>query len=107
MLAYSIKKIRIKVTPAQKLEYAKLMVNEGYSTNQIIELSGACSSAVAHWKKQYAAELEGNIQPNKMPLAPLERGIQELEKQLKSAQKDNEILKKATAFFIRDNPALL
>jgi len=83
------------------------MVNEGYSTNQIIELSGACSSAVTGWKKQYAAELEGNIQPNKRPLDPLERRIQELEKQLKSAKKDNEILKKATAFFIRDNPALL
>ena len=75
------------------------MVNEGYSTNQIIELSGACSSAVARWKKEYSAELEGNIQPKKMPLDPLERRIQELEKQLKSAQKDNEILKKAVAFF--------
>ena len=107
MMTNSIKKVRIKVTPAQKLEYAKLMVDEGYSANQIIELSGACSSAVARWKKQYLAELEGDIQPNKTALDPLERRIQELEKQLKSAKKDNEILKKATAFFIRDNPALL
>jgi len=83
------------------------MVNEGYSTNQIIEHSGASSSAVARWKKQYAAELEGNIQPNKTPLDPLKRHIQEFEKQLKSAKKDNEILKKATAFFIRDNPDFL
>ena len=30
MMTDSIKKIRIKVTPAQKLEYEKLMVNEGY-----------------------------------------------------------------------------
>ena len=107
MMTNSIKKVRIKVTPAQKLEYAKLMVDEGYSANQIIEISGACSSAVARWKKQYLAELKGDIQPNKTALDPLERRIQELEKQLKSAKKDNEILKKATAFFIRDNPALL
>jgi len=32
--------------------------------------------------------------------------IQELEKQLKRAKRDNEILKKAAAFFIRDNPSL-
>ena len=102
-----IKKTRIKITPAQKLEYAKLMVDEDYSVKQIIELSGACSSAVARWKKQYLSELEGVVQSNKTALDPQERRIQKLEKQLKSARKDNEILKKATAFFIRDNPALL
>jgi transposase len=102
-----IKKTRIKITPAQKLEYAKLMVDEDYSVKQIIELSGACSSAVARWKKQHLSELEGVVQSNKTALDPQERRIQKLEKQLKSARKDNEILKKATAFFIRDNPALL
>ena len=50
-MANSIRKIRTKFTSAQKLEYAKLMVNENYSNNQIIELSGASSSAVVRWKK--------------------------------------------------------
>ena len=39
-------------------------------------------------------------------LDPQLRRIQELEKQLAEARKDTELLKKATAFFIRDNPAL-
>jgi transposase len=102
----STRKIRIKFTAAQKLEYAKLMVEEGYSNNQIIELSGASSSAVVRWKKQYLAEKSGEISPNLVALDPQIRRIQELENQLAEAQKDNEILKKATAFFIRDNPAL-
>ena len=102
----STRKSRIKFTSAQKLEYAKLMVDENYSNNQIIELSGASSSAVVRWKKQYLAEKSGEISPNKVALDPLVRRIQELEGQLVEAQKDNEILKKATAFFIRDNPAL-
>lgn len=102
----STRKIRIKFTPAQKLEYAKLMVEESYSNNQIIELSGASSSAVVRWKKQYLAEQSGEISPNLLALDPQVRRIQELERQLADAQKDNEILKKATAFFIRDNPAL-
>ena len=102
----STRKIRIKFTSAQKLEYAKLMVEENYSNNQIIELSGASSSAVVRWKKQYSAELLGETSSNLVALDPQVRRIQELEKQLAEAQKDNEILKKATAFFIRDNPAL-
>ena len=39
-------KPRITVSPDQKLEYAKLMVDEGYTNQQVIEISGAYSSAV-------------------------------------------------------------
>jgi transposase len=102
----SDRKIRIKFTSAQKLEYAKLMVEESYSNNQIIELSGASSSAVVRWKKQYLAKKSGETLPNLVALDPRIRRIQELEDQLAEAKKDNDILKKATAFFIRDNPAL-
>ena len=53
------RKARIKFTPSQKLEYAKLMVEENYSNNQIIELSDASPSAVVRWEKQYIAEQSG------------------------------------------------
>lgn len=46
-------KNRIKVTKEQKLEFAKLMVDDGYSVSQIMEISGACESAVSRWKRQY------------------------------------------------------
>ncbi|MFT6266681.1 MAG: transposase [Oleiphilaceae bacterium] len=46
----SDRKTRIKFTSAQKLEYAKLMVEESYSNNQIIGLSGSSSSAMVRWK---------------------------------------------------------
>jgi len=102
----SIRKDRANLTPAQRLEYAKLMVDENYSNNQIMELSGASSSAVVRWKKQYLDERKGKVSPDKTALDPQLRRIQELEKQLAEARKDTELLKKATAFFIRDNPAL-
>ena len=38
-------------TPAQKREYAKLMVAEGYSNKSVQELSGACQSAISRWKR--------------------------------------------------------
>lgn len=89
----------------QKREYAKLMVHEGYSNQEIERISGACKSAIGRWKKQYQEELSG-ITPKGSALTPEHQRIQALEKQLKRAQRDNEILKKATAFFIRDNRSL-
>jgi transposase len=101
-----IRKERVSVTPAQKLEYVKLMVDEGYSNQQIMDMSGVGATAVIRWKRQYQKELKGDVPNNKVALDPQNRRIQELEKQLAQAQRDNVLLKKATAFFIRDNPAL-
>jgi len=100
------RKIRKNFTPAQKLEYAKLMVVEDYSNQQVIELSGAGATAVSRWKRQYLAEQRGEVAEGKIALDSDKRRIQELEKQLAASKMDVVLLKKATAFFIRDNPAL-
>lgn len=44
------RKIRVNISPSQKLEYAKLMVEEGYTNKLIRNISGACSSAISRWK---------------------------------------------------------
>jgi transposase len=100
------RKTRAKLTPDQKLEYAKLLVEENYTNQQIIELSGAGPTAVSRWKKQYLAEQRGEVVGGKTALNADKRRIQELEKQLADSKMDVVLLKKATAFFIRDNPAL-
>lgn len=46
-----IRKERINLTSAQKLEYAKLMVEEIYSNKAIMELSGVGATAVSRWKR--------------------------------------------------------
>jgi transposase len=51
-------------------------------------------------------ELSGHTPEGISALTLEQQRIQSLEKQLKRAQRDNEILKKATAFFIRDNQRL-
>ena len=51
------RKQRLSFTKEQKLDYAKLMVNEGYTNQQIIEISGAGSTAISRWKKQYLEEI--------------------------------------------------
>jgi transposase len=93
-------------TPEQRLDYAKLMVTEGYTNQQVMEISGAGPSAVTRWKKQYLDELEGKTPEGKKAFTADQQTIQALEKQLWRAKRDNEILKKATAFFVRDNSNL-
>jgi len=87
----------------QKREYAKLMVEEGYSNKAVQELSGACGSAIVRWKRQYLEEQSGCTPVGRKALTPDHQRIQELEKQLARAKRDNDILKKAAAFFIREN----
>jgi transposase len=102
----SNRKVRKAVTPDQRLEYAKLMVEEQYTNQQVMDLSGAGATAVSRWKKQYIAEQQGDISTTKVALDSDKRRIQVLEKQLADSKRDVALLKKATAFFIRDNPAL-
>ena len=99
------RKERVSFTPEQRQHYAKLMVEENYSNKKIMEISGAGASAVTRWKKQYREELAGKTPQGKAFTAEHQR-IQELEKQLRQAKRDNEILKKAAAFFARENSAL-
>lgn len=100
------RKSKVTLSAQQKLEYAKLMVEEGYTNKQIEEISGAGKSAVSRWKQQYLSELDGKSPENVQALTPEQQRIQSLEKQLQRALRDNEILKKATTFFIRDNQNL-
>jgi transposase len=100
------RKEKVVLSPKQKLEYAKLMIEDGYTNKQIEEMSGAGKSAVSRWKVQYLAELQGTTPVNVKALTEEQRKIQLLESQLKQALRDNDILKKAAAFFIRDNQNL-
>lgn len=47
------RKDRVTLTELQKLEYAKMMIEDGYTNQQIQEISGACSSAVVRWKLKW------------------------------------------------------
>jgi transposase len=100
------RKTGAKLTPDQKLEYVKLMVEEHYTNQQIIDLSAADPTVLSRAKKPFLAEQQGEVVVGKTPLNAAKRRIQKLKKQLADSKMDVVLLKKATAFFIRDNPAL-
>lgn len=97
------RKPRLTFSLEQRLDYAKLMVNEDYSIKQVMDISGAGPTAVARWKKQYLEELAGKTPDSKNALTTEHQEIQLLKKQLWRAQRDNEILKKAAAILIRED----
>lgn len=101
-----IRKQRVNFSVEQKLEYAKLMINEGYTNKQVMELSGAGATAISRWKKQYLEEINGQTPQGKKALTIEQQKIQELEKRLWRAKRDNDILKKAAAFFARESSTL-
>ncbi len=80
-------KQRQRFSSVQRREYAKLMVDEGYSNQEVEEISGASSSAVSRWKARYLGELSG-ITSQTSAITPEHKRIQELEKQLKRAQRE-------------------
>ena len=100
------RKERLSYTAKQKCEYARLMVEEHYSNQQIMDISGAGAAAVARWKKQFLAEQRGEFTQGKVPLDADKRLIEELKKELAESREDVRLLKKVTALFIRDNPNL-
>ena len=106
MTSKPTRKARVSFTVEQKLDYAKLMVEDNYTIQQIMDISGAGSTAVSRWKKQYLSELKGETPSDKKALTAEQQKLQSLERQLWRAKRDNEILKKAAAFFIRENKDL-
>ena len=80
------------------MEYAKFMVEEGYSNKQVQEISEASESAISRWKKQYKEELTGHTPDNKTVITLEQQRIQELEKQRWRAHRDSGILKKPLLF---------
>jgi transposase len=93
-----IRKTRKEFTPDQRLEFAKLMVEDKYTNQQVMDLSGAGATAVSRWKSQYLAEQRGEIFQGKVALDSDKRRIQVLEKQLADSKRDVVLLKNKRPF---------
>ena len=90
MTQVKTRKQRVMFSVEQKLDYVKLMVNEGYTNKQIIEISGTGPTAVARWKKQYLAELDGHTPISGKAMTPEQQEIQSLKKQIWRAKRECE-----------------
>ena len=96
-----MKKQRRTFDPSYKLQVVRMIVDQGLTVTQVCQDQKLGETAVRRWISQYEAELKGLPGIGK-PLTAEQQRIRQLEAELRQLKQDNEILKKASAFFARE-----
>ena len=84
-----------------KLEVARMVRDQGVSISEVCRSMDLGESTVHRWVTQYDAERAGGAGVGK-PLTADQQRIRQLELENRRLKEDNEILKKASAFFARE-----
>lgn len=84
-----------------KLQVVQMIKDQGLSVAQVCGDMSLGETAVRRWLRQYEAEQLGHCGIGK-PLTAEQQRIRQLEVQIRQLKQDNEILKKASAFFARE-----
>ena len=92
---------RNKYDPEFKREAVRLAIRSDKSAAQIARDLGIHPHLLYAWKNQLKSDPEFAF-PGKGKLSPYEEKIQELEKRLRDAEEERDILKKALGFFARE-----
>lgn len=86
---------------AFKLQVVKMIQEQGLSVTQVCQEFKLGETAVRRWLRQVQAEQSGQPGIGK-PLTPDQQRIRQLEQENRQLRADNELLKKASAFFARE-----
>jgi transposase len=84
-----------------KLKVVQLIKDQGLSVSQVCQDMNLGETAVRRWLRQVDAELAGKTGIGK-PLTAEQQRIRQLEAENRQLRLDNDILKKASAFFARE-----
>src|SRR6266516_626724 len=83
-----------------KIAAAKLVTEQGYSPKQAAASLGVHTNTLQYWVKVYGQKPQQQAET----IETLRLRVRELEKQNQRLLMEKEILKKATAFFAREQP---
>jgi transposase len=92
---------RRKFDTSFKLKVVQMIKEQGLSVGQICRDMKVGETAVRRWLAQYDAEQLGQAGIGK-PLTAEQQRIRQLESENRRLQSDNDLLKKASAFFARE-----
>lgn len=92
---------RNRFDDSYKLEVVKMVKDQGLTVPQVCQDQNLGETAVRRWIRQYDAEQLGQAGIGK-PLTAEQQRIRQLEQENMQLKTDNDILKKATAFFARE-----
>lgn len=87
--------------PDFKLQVVQMITEHGLSITQVCRDMNLGETAVRRWLKQFSAEQSGQAGIGK-PLTTEQRRIRQLEMENRQLRQDNDLLKKASAFFARE-----
>lgn len=95
------KRTRRAFDAAFKLQVVQMIRDQGLSVGQVCRDMDLVESAVRRWIEQFDEEAAGRPGIGK-PLTAEQQRIRQLEAENRQLKSDNEILKKASAFFARE-----
>jgi transposase len=84
-----------------KRQVVQMIKDQGISINQVCQDMKLGETAVRRWIKQVESELSGGRGIGK-PLTAEQQKIRQLEAEVRQLKVDNDLLKKASAFFARE-----
>lgn len=96
-----MKQERRSFDAAFKLQVVKMVQDQGLTVAQVCQELKLGETAVRRWLKQVEAEQNGHAGIGK-PVTPDQQRIRQLELENRQLRADNELLKKASAFFARE-----
>ena len=96
------KRNRQKFTTEFKNDAIKLVVEQGYSCNEVGRRLGINSSNVSRWVREYRQETDPPADGS-TSRSELEAEVKRLRKENQRLQMEREILKKAAAFFAKES----
>jgi transposase len=97
----SKKRARRSFTEEFKRDAVRLVVIEGYSFQRAAEAVGVSSRSLREWHEKYAPASETCGQD--ATFQQLQDELKRVRKQLRQAELEREILKKATAYFAKES----
>src|SRR4051794_28615547 len=96
-----MKKQRRTVDPGVKLEVVRMIKEQGLSVRHVSQSVDVGQTAIRRWLTQYEAEVNGKPGIGN-PLTAEQQRIRQLENENRQLRSDVDVLKKASAFFVRE-----
>jgi len=93
---------RVKYTKEFKQDAVKLVIEQGYSANEVGRRLGIGQSNVSRWVREYRRGQRESAR-GEIPRKELEAEVRRLKKENQRLQMEREILKKAAAFFAKES----
>ena len=95
------RRIRREFDTSFKLEVVRMVKDQGLPVSDVCRSMDLGETVVRRWVKQYQAELNGQPGIGK-PLTVEQQRMRQLETENRQLRRDNDLLKKASAFFARE-----